>query len=97
MRLSSPRKEKEEAYPKLSNTDYSLVDTPSGCFLFGHVFALFGFTIIARSRLPMLPALGVHPDLVRIQGDSGQRNTNFLPEIENTACGAFLHSGRSSY
>jgi len=33
MRLSSPRKEKEEAYPKLSNTDYSLADTPSGLLL----------------------------------------------------------------
>jgi hypothetical protein len=26
-----------------------------------------------------------------------QRNTNFLPEIENTACGTFSHSDRSSY
>ena len=71
MRLSSPRKEKEEAYPKLSNTDYSLADTPSGLLLVRRcidVFALFGFTLIARSRLPMLPALCVHPDLVRIQG-----------------------------
>jgi hypothetical protein len=37
------------------------------------------------------------PDIIRIQECLGHRNTNFLPEIESTVCGAFSHSGRSSY
>ena len=33
------------------------------CLTFGHVFAPFGFTIVARARFPILSAFDVDPDL----------------------------------
>ena len=43
------------------------------CFFFGHVFSTFGFAIIARSRLPILPALCVDSILDQNSAEPQQR------------------------
>ena len=70
----------------------SLAGTLLDCFFFGHVFSLFGFAIKARPRLPILPALCVHPNLIGTQWRPRRaRRSKACWAVSRSSCPPFLN------